>query len=161
MEYRINKKTGDKISEIGFGSAYICEAGLDEAVRTLRRAYEGGINYYDMATSDGRSFKMYKEAFSAVRKNIMYQIHFGADYSRGTYGWSLNLDTIKKSIDKQLTDLDTDYIDYGFIHCQDEFSDWETYQKNKVYDYILKLKEEGIVKHIGLFHYRNFCSSPG
>jgi len=150
MEYRINKKTGDKISEIGFGSAYICEAGLDEAVRTLRRAYEGGINYYDMATSDGRSFKMYKEAFSAVRKNIMYQIHFGADYSRGTYGWSLNLDTIKKSIDKQLTALDTDYIDYGFIHCQDEFSDWETYQKNKVYDYILKLKEEGVVKHIGL-----------
>ena len=50
MEYRINKKTGDKISEIGFGSAYICEAGLDEAVRTLRRAYEGGINYYDMAS---------------------------------------------------------------------------------------------------------------
>lgn len=50
MEYRINKKTGDKISEIGFGSAYICEAGLDEAVRTLRRAYEGGINYYDLAT---------------------------------------------------------------------------------------------------------------
>ena len=27
MEYRINKRTGNRISEIGFGSAYIYEAG--------------------------------------------------------------------------------------------------------------------------------------
>jgi len=25
MEYRINKKTGDKISEIGFGSVLLCQ----------------------------------------------------------------------------------------------------------------------------------------
>ena len=43
-----------------------------------------------------------------------------------------------------------DYIDYGFIHCQDELSDWETYKKNGIYDYILQLKKEGKVRHIGL-----------
>ncbi len=93
---------------------------------------------------------MYGEAFVDVRKHILYQIHFGADYSKGTYGWSLDLDTINRSIDKQLKELRTDYIDYGFIHCQDEISDWETYLKNGVYDHILKLKEQGIVRHIGL-----------
>ena len=144
MRYRINQKTQDKISEIGLGSAYMPQTPLKEAIPALRRAYEGGINYYDLAAGDGKAFPMYGEAFSDVRKSILYQIHFGADYSKGTYGWSLNLDTVKRSIEKQLKELRTDYIDYGFIHCQDEFSDWETYRKNGVYDYILKLKEQGI-----------------
>ena len=49
-----------------------------------------------------------------------------------------------------LEQLHTDYIDYGFIHCQDEFSDWETYQKNGIFDMILDLKKQGVVRHIGL-----------
>ena len=150
VRYRINQKTQDKISEIGLGSAYMPQTPLKEAIPALRRAYEGGINYYDLAAGDGKAFPMYGEAFKDVRTSILYQIHFGADYSKGTYGWSLNLDTVKRSIEKQLKELRTDYIDYGFIHCQDEFSDWETYRKNDVYDYILKLKEQGIVRHIGL-----------
>ena len=150
MKYRNNKRTGDKISEIGMGSAYIYEAGTKVAVDTIRHAYEGGVNYFDLAAGDGSAFPMYGEALSDVRDKIFYQIHFGADYSRGTYGWSLDLDTVKRSLDKQLHDLKTDYINYGFIHCQDEFSDWETYQRNGVYDYILKLRDEGVVKHLGL-----------
>lgn len=150
MRYRVNKRTGDKVSEIGFGSAYIYESGTKVAVETIRRAYDGGINYFDMAAGDGSAFPMYGEALSDVRNNIFYQIHFGADYSRGTYGWSLDLDTVKRSLDKQLHDLRTNYIDYGFIHCQDEDSDWETYQWNGVYDYLMKMKEEGVVKHTGL-----------
>ena len=49
MKYRINKRTGDRISEIGMGTAYIVEAPKKEAVRTVRRAYEEGINYFDLA----------------------------------------------------------------------------------------------------------------
>ena len=150
MKYRINKKTKDRISEIGLGSSYMYEAGMEEAVKALHRAYEGGINYYDLAAGDGATFPIYGEAFKDVRENIFYQIHFGADYTKGTYGWSLNLNTIKQSVQWQLEQLHTDYIDYGFIHCQDEISDWETYKKNGIYDYILKLKEKGIVRHIGL-----------
>ncbi len=150
MRYRINKKTGDRISEIGLGSAYMPETPLTQAISALRKAYEGGINYYDLAAGDGKAFPMYGEAFADVRKHILYQIHFGADYSKGSYGWSLNLETIKRSVDKQLKELRTDYIDYGFIHCQDEFSDWETYRKNGVYDWIQRLREQGIVRHLGL-----------
>ena len=150
MEYRKNRRTGDLISEIGLGSSYLFEAGMEEGVKALRRAYEGGINYYDLAAGDGSAFPIYGEAFKDVRDRIFYQIHFGAEYSKGTYGWSLDPEVIRKSVKWMLEQLHTDYIDYGFIHCQDEFSDWETYQKNGIFDMILDLKKRGVVRHIGL-----------
>ena len=149
MNYRMNKRTGDRISEIGMGTAYIVEAKPDEAIRTVRRAYEGGINYFDLAAADGTAFTTFGEALSDVRDQVMYQIHFGADYSKITYGWTLDLDTVKRSVDAQLKALKTDYINYGFIHCQDESSDWKTYQENGVLEYLLSMKKQGVVKHIG------------
>ncbi|MBR4760499.1 MAG: aldo/keto reductase [Lachnospiraceae bacterium] len=149
MNYRQNRRTGDRISEIGMGSAYIADVGFEQAVKTIRRAFEGGVNYYDLATADGAAFPMFREALSDVRDKVLYQIHFGADYTRGAYGWTLSLDTVKKSVDQQLTDLDTDYIDYGFIHCQDESRDFERFRKNGILDYLLEMKKQGVVKHIG------------
>ena len=111
---------------------------------------EGGVNYFDLAAGDGAAFPIWGAALSDVRKDVLFQIHFGADYSKGAYGWSLKLDDVKRSIDRQLRELRTDYIDYGFIHCQDELSDWQTYQQNGVYDYILLLRKQGVVRHIGL-----------
>ena len=35
MKYRVNRRTGDRISEIGLGSSYTHEAGMDEGVRAL------------------------------------------------------------------------------------------------------------------------------
>ena len=150
MKYRINRKTGDRISEIGIGSSYMFNAGMDEAVRALRRAVEGGVNYFDLAAGDGTSFPIYGEALSDLRRDLFYQIHFGADYSNVTYGWSLDLDTVKRSVDRQLKELRTDYIDYGFIHCLDEDSDWDGYLKNGIFDYLLSMKEQGVVRHLGL-----------
>ena len=150
MIYRENKRTRDKISELGLGSAYLSEAGMDEGVKALRTAFEGGINFYDLAAGDGASFPIYGEAFRDIRGEVMFQIHFGADYTKGTYGWTLKLDTVKRSIDKQLKELYTDYIDYGFIHCQDELSDWKNYQKNGVFSYLEEMKKSGVVRHIGL-----------
>jgi predicted aldo/keto reductase-like oxidoreductase len=57
---------------------------------------------------------------------------------------------VKQSVEKQLTELKTDYIDYGFIHCLDEEKDWETFQKNGILEYIYELKKSGVVRHIGL-----------
>lgn len=57
---------------------------------------------------------------------------------------------MKKSVAWQLEKLQTDYIDIGFIHCLDEDSDLETYRKNGILDYVLELKEKGVIRHIGL-----------
>lgn len=150
MEYRLNRKTGDKISMLGFGTSYICEANEAEAVAALRRAYEGGVNYFDLATADGKTFPYFGKALGDVRKNVFYQVHFGADYSAGTYGWSTDGEVVRRSVARQLGELRTDYIDYGFIHCIDEVSDWKGYQKNGALAYLMELKEQGVVRHIGL-----------
>ena len=150
MNYRLNRRTGDRISEIGFGSAYLFEAGMEEGVRALQTAVEGGINYFDLAAGDAKAFPIWSEALSPVRKKVLFQIHFGADYSKGTYGWSLELEDVKRSVAWQLEQLKTDYIDYGFIHCQDELADWEAYQENGVQAYLLDMQRQGVVKHLGL-----------
>jgi len=125
MDYRTNKRTGDKIRALGFGTAYICEAPEDEAVATIRKAFEGGVNYFDLATSDKVTFSCFRKALGDVRDQVMYQIHFGADYSAGEYGWTTDGRAIRESVRNQLEELGTDYIDYGFIHCMDEEADWE------------------------------------
>lgn len=150
MEYRTNRKTGDKISVIGLGSSYICEAPEKEAVEALAYAHEHGINYMDFATAGASTFGYAGKAFAGVRGEMLYQVHFGANYETGEYGWTTDLDTIKRQVDWQMQQLKTDYIDYGFIHCIDTLKDWQDYQKNGVLDYLLEMKAHGVVRHIGM-----------
>ena len=44
MKYRTILITGDRISEIGMGTAYLFESGMEAGVRALLTAVEGGIN---------------------------------------------------------------------------------------------------------------------
>ena len=150
MEYRIHPKTGDRISVIGIGTGPIYDAPEKDAVAALTSAYEQGVNYADFATAGAKTFRYAGIAFDSVRKEMLYQIHFGANYETGEYGWTTGLDTVKRQIDWQLKQLRTDYIDYGFIHCLDSVNDWEEYQKNGVLDYLLEMKRSGVVRHIGL-----------
>ena len=149
MRYRTVPKTGDRISEIGMGSSFMFNAGQKAGSAAIRRAFEGGINFYDMAAGSGKSFPICGEALKDVRRQVIYQIHFGADYSTGDYAKSYDPDAIRRTLDWQLATLHTDYIDYSFIHCLDAVSDWERYKKNGVLDLIWKMQEEGTVRHVG------------
>ena len=150
MEYRINKKTGDKISVIGLGTSYIASVSESEAIEALRFAHEGGVNYADLATAGAKTFAYYGKAFADCRKEMLYQVHFGANYETGEYGWTTELDKVKQQIDWMLGELKTDYVDYGFIHCLDSAEDWREYQDHDVLDYLLEMKKQGVVRHIGL-----------
>ena len=150
MEYRTLPHGGEKISIIGIGSSAIQASGEKEIEETIRFAVESGINYFDMASAEAKPFPAYGRALSDCRKDVYFQIHFGADYESGSYGWTTDLDKIKRSIDWQLHSLKTDYIDFGFIHCLDEISDLEQMQNGGVIEHILELKKQGIVRHIGM-----------
>lgn len=160
MEYRINQKTGDRISVIGLGTGHICAGSTvlkmeKQAVDAMCFAYEHGVNLVDLATGRSLTFSCCATAFSSVRKEIRYQIHFGACYDpekldSASYGWSTNLDKVKRSVEWQLEQLKTDYIDYGMIHCLDEAKDWKDYQDGGILDYLLDMKKQGVVRHIGL-----------
>ena len=151
MDYRVNRRTGDKISVLGLGSSSIHEAGETEGIEMLRLAYEQGVNYFDLATAESVNFTTFGRAFAGVRDKVFYQIHFGAVYGSGkSYSWTTDLDAARRSVDWQLQALQTDYIDYGFIHCLDEPGDWDAYRGNGVLDFLLEQKKAGTVRHIGL-----------
>ena len=57
MEYRVNRRTGDRVSVIGIGTSYICESDERDAVEALEFAYEKGINYADLATAKSNTFR--------------------------------------------------------------------------------------------------------
>ena len=151
MEYRIHRRTGDKISVLGFGTSSIASAGEKEGVATLEMAFQNGIDYFDLATAESASFPLFGTAFAGVRDQVYYQVHFGANYGPGkSYSWTTDPETIRRSVGWQLEQLRTDYIDYGFIHCLDEAGDWQRYQADGVLAYLEDQKAKGIVRHLGL-----------
>ena len=150
MEYRKLPHGNEQISILGIGASSIQNSSEKEIEETVSLAVEKGINFFDMASSEAKPFEPYGRAMSGVRDKIYYQIHFGANYETGTYGWTTDIDKIKRSVDRQLKALKTDYIDFGFIHCIDEESDLRKIEKAGVIKHIQELKKQGTVRHIGL-----------
>ena len=95
MEYRVNRRTGDRVSEIGMG-AHLTPATEKEGVETLQMAYEAGINFYDFAAAESACFDYYDKAFGDARKNVFYQIHFGTEFSTGVLQMQMEVDGVNR-----------------------------------------------------------------
>jgi len=150
MIYRKFSKGDHQIGIIGMGSAVVGANSEEDIIATVRAAVDHGVNLFDMAGGHATIFEAYGKALKGIRDRIYLQVHFGANYTTGEYGWTTDLEEIKRSVAWQLEKLQTDYIDFGFIHCIDEQNDLDTYKNNGVIDYILELKSKGVVRHIGL-----------
>lgn len=151
MEYRKLPHGEEQFSVIGLGnSSLTSQVGEKEIQATVEMALESGVNYFDMAAGDAAPFAAYGKALAGCREKAYLQVHFGADYHTGKYGWTQDLEEIKRSISWQLEALQTDYIDFGFIHCVDELADLEKAVSGGALDYIQSLKKQGVVRHVGL-----------
>ncbi len=150
MQYRTLPHGGEKISIIGLGTSVVGEVSEKNVTETVDFALAQGINYIDLAGGHAAIFAGIGKALQGRRKDVMVQLHFGADYTSGEYGWNMTLDGVKRSVDWQLTKLGTDYIDFGFMHCIDELADLEQYEKRGILQFLLDRKAEGVVKHLGL-----------
>ena len=80
MEYRINKKTGDKISVLGMGSGGVASNGFKAGVELLQNAIGAGINYFDLAAAEGVFVPL------AGTEVHGYEIHMGRTSWSGTPG---------------------------------------------------------------------------
>lgn len=129
MEYRKLPHGEEQISVIGMGTSVVGETSVKNVMETVTYALEHGINFFDMAGGHASIFPGMGKALAGRRKNVFLQIHFGADYTSGEYGWNISLDGVKRSVDWQMNQLQTDYIDFGFIHCMDEEKDLKIYEK--------------------------------
>ena len=64
-------RTGLNVTKNGFGALPVQRVGMDEAYRILRKAYDGGINYFDTARAYTDSEEKLGKALHDVRENII------------------------------------------------------------------------------------------
>lgn len=150
MRYRELGNTGLMVSEIGMG----CEGfGEDECRQTkvlFDAAEELGINYFDLYTSDPAIRASVGEALTGRREKFIIQSHICSVWKDGQYKRTRDICEVKAAMEEMLRLLKTDYIDVGMIHYCDSMKDWETIQNGPVLAYAKELKEQGVIRHIGL-----------
>ena len=150
MEYRKLPHGEEKIGVVGLGMGGIQNASDDEIEQIIRKAIANGINFFDLCAGGANVYAPFGKAIVGQRNKIYFQLHFGAVYKdSGEYGWSRDLEKIKKTFAWELEKLGTDYIDFGFLHCIDEDKDFEEIKQSGIFDYVLSLKESGVIHHLG------------
>lgn len=150
MEYRKLPRGDERIGVLGLGMGGIQNASPEEIQAVIEKAIDNGINYFDLCAGGGNVYEPFGRAIAGKREKIYFQLHFGAVYEKnGEYGWSRDLNAIKRTFDWELKALGTDYVDFGFFHCVDEESDFEDIKRNGIFDFVKDLKARGIVRHIG------------
>lgn len=149
MQYRVLPHGGEKISVIGLGMGSIHQASVRETERTVRAAIDAGVNYLDFIPSEAVAFEGYARALRGQRDKVMLQVHLGADYSSGKYGFTTDPKTAIREFEQRLKVLGTDYADFGFIHCIDEDADFDKVMNGPTWDFAQRMKKEGVIRHLG------------
>ncbi|MBQ3290918.1 MAG: aldo/keto reductase [Mogibacterium sp.] len=130
--------TGITVPQNGFGALPVQRRSLDEAVRILRRAYEGGMLYFDTARAYTDSETKLGVAFEGMRDKI-----FIATKTAGKTG-----DQVREDLATSLRELRTDYIDLYQLHMVDRV--YAPGDGTGVYEALLEAKEAGKIRHIGV-----------
>ena len=124
MQYRLDERTGNSISIIGFGCMRFPRGvgGIDtqKVERLILRAIEAGVNYFDTAYLYSGSEAALGTVLSKnnMRDNVFIatklpiaNCHAYADFD--------------KFFDIQLAALKTDYIDYYLMHNINSLKQWD------------------------------------
>ena len=126
------------VSKNGFGALPIQRVSSEEAVKILRRAYEGGINYFDTARFYTDSEAKIGEALSDVRDKIIISSKTMRTEVEGFW----------RELKLSLSLLKTDYIDIYQFHnppfCP------KPNDGTGLYEAMLEAKEKGMIRHIGI-----------
>ena len=140
--------TGIQPKALGLGCAFFGgdQSSDADTVAGVRRAIELGINYVDTSAGYGQSERRVGLALEGGwRDKIYLQTKTGTHPDR-RQGYSA-ADT-RWSVENSLKMLKTDYLDAVLIH---DPSDIEVpLASGYALDELLKLKEEGVIGHIGL-----------
>ncbi len=154
MAYRRFGKTEEMLSVITLGGMRyiygwdgqaddIPEETLVEAMDSIQRALDCGINHIETAMGYHRSEKTYGLAFEKLnlKRDGFYLM---------TKGYPANAGEVRPMVEKQLELLKTDYVDFYAWHGlnNEELFD-QACGSGKAVEELLKLKEEGVIKHVG------------
>ncbi len=135
-------KTGIVTNKNGFGALPIQRISDKEAVYLLRKAYDAGITFFDTARFYTDSEVKLGLAFEGMRDKVYIASKTAA----------VTPDAFWKDLDTTLTNLKTDYLDLYQFHnpafCP------TLIDGSNVYECMLKAKEQGKIRHIGITNHR-------
>ncbi len=142
-----------KLSGLGLGAMRLPvidgdDSSIDEAAATQMVAYamEKGINYYD--TAWGYHSGQSEIVMGRILKNYPRESFYLASKFPG-YDLS-NMDKVEEIFEKQLEKCQVDYFDFYLFHNVCEMNiDYYLDEKYGIYDYLMKQKENGRIRHLG------------
>ncbi len=151
MKYRRLGKTNLIVSEIGFGGEWLERHEVNESVELIRYAHRSGINIIDCWMPDPKSRDIIGNAIKEDRAGWYVQGHVGSTYQNGQYTRTRDVEQCRIAFEDLLTRLQTSYIDLGMIHYVDQEEDWACVSTPGAYlDYVMELKAQGKIRHVGL-----------
>ena len=130
--------TGITVPQNAFGALPIQRVDMETAVKILRRAYEGGMTFFDTARAYSDSEEKMGDAFAGIRGKIYIASKTMAHTP----------EEFVKQLDQSLELLQTDYIDIYQFHCVDVC--YRPGDGTGMYECMLKAKEQGKIRHIGV-----------
>ncbi len=126
----------------GFGALPVQRVSMDTAVEILRKAYDGGIRFFDTARAYSDSEEKLGEAFHDIRKNIFI----------ATKAPRMTEDEFWEDLETSLKKLRTDYIDIFQFH-NPSFCP-KPGDGTGLYEAMVSAKEQGMIRHIGITNHR-------
>lgn len=101
-------RTGEKLTIIGMGGARFHLVPLEDGKAVVRRAYDLGITYFDMARGyfDGHAEEVYGAVIPDFRQNIFLTSKSGQRTRQGA----------EADLEKSLKTMRTDYLDLWQMH---------------------------------------------
>ncbi|WP_461253871.1 aldo/keto reductase [Treponema sp. R8-4-B8] len=156
MRYRIDKKTGNKLSVLSFGCMrFPNKIGITDVLKTeklIMYAIEKGVNYFDTAWVYPGS----EEALGSVlsRNNARNKVYITTKLPLVMLKPSRdNKIDFDKYLNQSLERLKTDYIDYYLMHMVTDTEQWKKLKSAGIESWLARKKNEGLIKHIGFsFH---------
>lgn len=89
-------------------------------------------------------------ALEGRREQFIIQGHLCTVFEDGQYTRTRDIEKTKRSFEDLLERLHTDYIDVGMIHYVDSEEDFRTVFEGPVLAYARELKQNGVIRHIGM-----------
>ena len=131
--------TGIVVPQNAFGALPVQRTETDEAVRILRRAYEGGMRYIDTARAYTDSEEKLGRAFDDDWPDDLYI---------ATKTMAKTPEGFWRDLNTSLEMLRRPYVDVYQFHMANVV--WKPGDGTGMYECMLEAKDKGLIKHIGI-----------
>ena len=155
MQYHEIGKTGMKVSSLGFGASSLGGVFHDlkekQGIEAVFTAIESGINFIDVSPYYGyyKAETVLGKALKDIERDKYYlSTKVGRYGENGENMWDYSAKRVTASVYESMERLNVDYLDIINVH-DIEFADLHQVV-DETLPALVKLKEEGVVKHVGI-----------